>query len=261
MSGVIEFLGTGASTGVPLIGCQCNVCASNNLKNRRLRTSVRIFAKDKEFLIDATPDFRQQALTYGIDIPDALLLTHSHFDHIGGLEELRVYNVKYQRPIECYLSNATFLNLKKLFYYHFGGEGRDKNYTAEYTFHPFEHDSGTFDIDGINVQYFSYAQGNMPVTGFRIGALAYITDIKQYDTSIFSYLKNLDVLVISALRFSESKMQMTFDEALSFVKMAQPKKTYFTHLSHDIEFEKVSSTLAQEIMLAYDGLRVEFSLE
>jgi len=258
MSATIEFLGTGASTGVPVIGCRCAVCFSEDPKNKRLRTSARILVNEKQLLIDATPDFRQQALKFGIDTPDALLLTHTHYDHIGGLEELRVYTIEGKTPIPCYLSRESFSSITKLFYYHFDPKSDDKNFAAEYDFRILNDLSGSFDIDGQDVHYFTYFQGDMPVTGFRVGRLAYVVDIKQYDEEIFSHLQDLEVLVVSTLRFSPSRMQMTVDEALAFAKKVGAQKTYFTHLSHEID---VNTWLEQDVMLAYDGLQVEFSLE
>ena len=238
-----------------MIGCSCTACRSSDSKNRRLRTSAWIRAGQTNLLIDASPDFRAQALLYRIPAPDALLITHTHFDHIGGMEELRAYNVRHNRPIPCFLSQNSFDNIKKLFYYYFEKEG----FSASFDFHTLA-SQASFEVGKIPISTFEYFQGPMEVTGYRLGRMAYITDIKQYDPSLFSHLRNLDVLVLSAVWTTSTKMQLSLDEAVEFAKKAEAKKTYLTHLSHDIEFQAVSSALPSGIELAYDGLCVEFAL-
>jgi len=260
MQGSIQFLGTGGSAGVPIIGCRCRVCVGDQEKNSRLRSSVLVRVREKSFLIDVTPDFRQQALRYRLEQPDALLLTHTHYDHVGGLEELRAYTMKSHRPVACYLSGQSFESVKRLYYYHFLPRDTSTSLRSLYAFHSFPDDSGTCEIDGVSVQYFSYRQGNMPVTGFRIGSFAYVTDIKQYDESIFSFLQHLDLLVVSAPRFEHSYMQLTLKEAIDFARKVGAKKTFFTHLSHEIDYEEVSSLLPEGVELAYDGLEQFFSI-
>lgn len=243
-----------------MIGCDCSVCRSENPRNMRLRTSARILIDSKDVIIDVTPDFREQALRYSIGSPAAVLVTHTHYDHIGGLEELRAYNIHTRRAIPCYLSAASHENVKKLFYYHFTPRSEKANFSAMMEFHVLPHSSGAFEIDGIPIQYFSYAQGNMPVTGFRIGSLAYITDIKQYDDSIFSHLEDLEVLVISAAWHVPPRMQFSLEEAMAFQQRVRASNTYCIHLSHDIDYDKDSPSLPHGVSLAYDGLKVDFSL-
>jgi phosphoribosyl 1,2-cyclic phosphate phosphodiesterase len=243
-----------------MIGCQCSTCRSTNPKNKRLRSGAYIRIGNNHILIDASPDFRQQALLYEIPIPNALLITHTHFDHIGGLEELRAYNVHHKRPIHCFLSSASLENIKKLFYYHFETKSEEKNFSASFDFHVLPPSPNTFDVNEIPISTLEYSQGPMAVTGYRFGKLAYVTDIKRFAPSIFDLLQDLDTLILSAGWISPSRMQLNLEEALEFQRKVGAKKTYLTHLSHDIEYQTVTSTLPKEVELAYDGLNIEFFL-
>jgi len=259
--GVLQFLGTGPSTGVPVVGCRCSVCVSDDPRNHRLRSSVRVCVGEKLILIDASPDFRQQALKYHITMPDALCITHTHYDHIGGLEELRVFNFQKKKAVPCFLSDASFLSVQKLFYYHFSSRKEQESFAAEMDFHVLSSEQGTLSLDEIDLSYFSYWHGSMPVTGWRIGELGYVTDIKQYDPVVFEALSDIEVLIIGVSCFGASRTQMTIEEALEFREKVGAKRTYFTHLSHDIDYARASAMLPEDIRLAYDGLEVQFMVE
>lgn len=250
----IVFLGTGASAGIPIIGCHCAVCTSTDPKNRRLRASLLLSVGKKRFLIDAGPDIREQALRYHIDSLDGLLLTHTHYDHIGGLEELRCYNFMQKKALPCLLSKESYQEIQKLFYYLFEKRSTDTSYAAQFDFMPLSQEAGSVDFCGLEVRYFSYRQGGMKVLGFRIQDVAYVTDIKDYPGHIFQELTGLSTLIVSALRFTESKMQFSIDEAIDFAKKVQAKKTYLMHMAHDIDHKHLLTLLPDTITLAYDGL-------
>ena len=262
VTGRFLFLGTGASSGVPVIGCSCAVCTSSNKKNRRLRASAYISFSDKHLLVDAGPDIRQQALLYKIRNVDALLLTHTHYDHIGGLEEMRVFNFLQQKTIPCFLSRESELAAKKLFYYLFEkGSKNGRAFTAALNFHKLKGRSGKVVCEGLEVEYFGYSQGHMQVTGYRFGDLAYVTDIKHYDKKIFDHLQGLSTLIISALRFIPAPLQFTVDEAIDFAKKAGAKKTYLMHLSHEVEYKHLQTLLPESFFPAYDGLEIPFEAQ
>lgn len=256
--GKLLFLGTGASTGIPVIGCSCKTCTSENPKDKRLRTSALIRCSGKSILIDSGPDIRRQALAHHITTLDGLILTHTHFDHIGGLEELRTYNFIQKAPISCLLSQESLNDLKQLFFYIFSEKMHGKNFTSEFDFQLLSQPSGEVELNGLPVRYFTYSQGEMKVLGLRFGDLAYFTDIKQYTNEIFEFLKGVSTLVISALRFTPSHLHLTIDEAIDFVKQTGVNKSYFIHLSHEIEHEYVESLLPTHVHLAYDGLEIPF---
>jgi phosphoribosyl 1,2-cyclic phosphate phosphodiesterase len=257
MSKVI-FLGTGSSPGVPEIGCKCKVCLSNLDYNKRLRPSVLIKKNSKNILIDPSPDFRLQALKHKINRIDAILITHIHFDHIAGLDDLRALNRLQKEKLRLYLSKNCFIDIKNRYEYLFL-DNSDQIESAKFDFHILENHEGSFDIDGIKISYFKYHQNKIhEVLGYRIDDLAYITDIKIYNDNIFKFLKNINTLILSCLRYEKSTVHFNVEEAISFAKKVNANISYFTHMAHEIDYETLSKELSKNMKLAYDNLEIEF---
>lgn len=258
--GSLLFLGTGASTGIPVIGCSCKVCSSLEEKDKRLRSSSLVRYEGKNYLIDVGPDIRRQALKYAINSLEALIITHTHYDHIGGLEELRIYNFIQKKPTPCLVTQESLNDIKHLFYYLFAEKVKGQNHTAQYDFQTIEAAKGETSISGLPICYITYYQGEMKVLGLRFGDLAYLTDIKNYTEDIFSFLEGVKTLVVSALRFTPSHLHFTIDEAIDFAGRVGAPKSYFIHLSHEIEHAHVQSLLPIGMYLAYDGLEIPFHI-
>lgn len=260
MTNKILFLGTGSSAGIPAISCNCLVCRSDDKKNKRLRPSCLIKIKNKTFLLDVSPDFRQQALINDINHIDGIILTHSHYDHAGGLPEIRQYNFLEKKAIPCLLSNESLKELQKIFYYIFESPNANKSLGPLLEFQKLKDDNGTCSFNDIKIKYFSFFQKETKVTGYRIGSLAYVSDIKKYQEDIFDYLKDLDILVLSAPRTNPSPMHFSINDAIFFSQKVGAKKTYFTHIAHETDHKTINESLPENIFLAYDGLELEFNL-
>ena len=258
MRGIFLFLGTGSSTGVPVIGCKCSVCSSPSLKNRRLRSAGWIQVDGRSFLIDVGPDFRQQALTYGIDQVDGLLLTHTHYDHIAGIDDLRIFSVRSKKPIPCLLSYESYEDLK-LRYFYFFKEG--KSMTAQFACQQLPANEGQVSFLDLPIRYFSYSQGDMKVIGYRLGDFAYVSDIRDFSSAVFSHLEGVNHLVLSALRQESNPLHLSVGEAVDFAKRVGAKKTWLTHMSHSLDYEETNSHLPVEVQLAYDGQTIEFEMD
>lgn len=259
--GRLLFLGTGGSMGTPVISCSCEVCLSDNPRNRRFRSSALISIENKIFLIDCGPDFKQQALLYGIGMIDGLILTHAHNDHTAGLDELRIFCLKNGKPIPCLLSPETKKDIKIRFNYFFEDKEPYIGLLTRFAMQEFESDRGEVFFEGIKIRYFSYYQLGMRVDGIRIGNLAYISDIKEYPETIFDELKGVKTLVLSALRFERTKMHFNIDDAINFARKAGVEKTWLMHVSHDLDHEKGNAYLPDNMEMAYDGLQIEFEEE
>lgn len=259
MIGSFLFLGTGASVGVPVIGCTCAVCASTLSYNQRLRPSGLITIGRKRFLIDVGPDFRQQALKYGIDSLDCLLVTHTHFDHIAGIDELRIYYLRNKTPIPCILSKESHQSLKARYPYLFKPIGEETTLSAQFDWHLLPEDAGAIEVLGINISYFSYFQGAMKVTGYRIGDLAYVTDIRDYNDSIFHFLKGVRILILGALWDQISSNHFSLGEAVAFARKTKAVMTRLTHMNHTLDYQTINQALPSDVKLGYDGLEIEFA--
>ncbi|MBK9148641.1 MAG: MBL fold metallo-hydrolase [Flavobacteriales bacterium] len=250
----LEFLGTGTSQGVPVIGCACAVCRSNDTRDQRLRTSALIRVGGKQLLIDAGPDLRQQLLRAQVDRLDAVLLTHEHMDHISGIDDLRALNFRMKRPMDLHSDPATLDAIRRVYSYAFAKERYPG--VPELDLVPIE--GRSFSAGGILLDVIHVMHHRMPVLGFRIGGLAYITDAKTIDAGEVERLRGIDTLVLNALRIEEHVSHLNLKEALAMVERIAPKRAYFTHISHLLgRHEEVSRGLPGNVALAYDGLRVD----
>ena len=259
MQGKLLFLGTGASVGVPMIGCPCAVCHSPSPFNHRLRPSALIEIGNKRFLIDVGPDFRQQALQYGIDYLDGVLLTHAHYDHTAGLDDLRPLCFRRKYPLPFLLSQATAEEIERRYDYLFHTTAYPQdNGLPRFNLHRLTEERGEVEFEGINWQYVSYWQGGMLVKGFRVGQLAYLTDIYDFPHTLFDDLQGVEILVISALRHDKSPIHFSIEEAVTFAQQLQARETWLIHLSHNLEYEATNALLPPNVRLAYDGLTLTF---
>jgi len=258
-NGTLLFLGTGGSMGIPVIGCDCSVCSSDNPCNKRLRPSVLLQVSGKQFLVDAGPEFRVQALRYGISRLDGVLFTHSHHDHVAGIDDLRAYSYKNQIPLPTLVSEETAKDLRSRFFYLFDPKTPSASAAgARFDLQVLEGKRGTVDFNGLHVRYVTYEQGGMQVNGFIVGSLAYLSDIRNYPETLFADLEGVDTVIISALRFTSSPLHFTVDEAVDFIQKSGVKKGLLTHVSHDLDHDKTNAYLPSHIRMAYDGMIVEF---
>lgn len=259
MKGKVLFLGSGGSAGVPIIGCACAVCSSSVPFNRRLRPSLLLTMQGKKLILDVGPDFREQALRYKLDHIDGVLLSHAHYDHIAGIDELRIYAFQKKRPVPCLVSAATLEEIKMRYYYLIPSKDKVAA-AAKLHFVLLEQESGVAIFEGLPIHYMSYFQLGMKVTGFRLGNFAYLTDLLDYSEDIFSHLDKIDILVVSGRRFEQSIAHLSIDEAIAFAQRTSAKAIYLTHLSHEIDYHKESQTLPPNVQLAYDGLELAIEL-
>ncbi len=260
MQGRFLFLGTGGSMGVPVIGCPCSVCHSQLAVNCRKRSAGLITLADKVFLIDAGPDFREQALRFSVQRLDGVLLTHHHFDHVGGLDDLRIYYLIQKKPLPCLLSQDTMEELRARYHYIFRPREEGKSLTAQLDFHLLPDDFGFIDFQGVKFQYMTFSQAETKVTGYRIGTLAYVSDIREYSEELLIALKGVKTLIVSALREVPTRMHFSIDEAVAFARLVGAKQTYLTHIAHDLDHQATHAILPDDIRLGFDGLEITFEM-
>ncbi|MGG9970438.1 MBL fold metallo-hydrolase [Ferruginibacter sp. SUN002] len=251
----ITFLGTGTSTGVPMIACDCIVCASSNSKDQRLRSSILVESSATSFVIDTTPDFRTQMLRERVKKLDAVLFTHPHKDHVAGLDDVKAFSYFSGKAMEVFANALTEEALKREFAYAFA----DKKYPGIPEINLNTIDETPFmigDIPVIPVMVWHY---KMPVMAFRIGKFTYITDANKIDESEKEKIKGSEAMVVNALRHKEHLSHYTIDEAIALVKELKVPKGYFTHISHQLGlYEDINKDLPSGMELAYDGLQLFF---
>mgnify|MGYP000164750553 FL=1 len=249
----ITFLGTGTSQGIPMIANDDPVCLSNDSKDKRLRSSVMISWDDTCYVIDCGPDFRQQMLRENIQAINGVLFTHEHSDHTAGIDDLRPFTYK-MGEVPIYAQERVIESLKVRFSYIFETENR---YAGAPKLTENIIDSSSFILSGVDVTPIVVMHGKLPITGYRFGDVAYITDLKTISDHEKKKLDGLDILIVNALRITAHPTHLNLEEALCFVNEIKPKRAYFTHISHKLGFhEDVERTLPENVFLSYDGLQI-----
>lgn len=247
----VTFLGTGTSQGVPVVACGCDVCLSENILDKRLRASVLIEMNEKVLVIDAGPDFRQQMLSAKVNTLDAILITHEHYDHIAGLDDIRAFNWVQKKPTDIYAEHRVQLSIKKIFSYVFASS----KYPGIPQMNLFDIDEQPFSVQGIEVVPIRGMHYKLPVLGYRIGDFTYVTDMKTIAEEEIEKIKGSKVMVVDALRKEEHISHMNLNQALEIIDMVKPEKAFLTHISHLMGLQKeVSKELPSNVSFAYDGL-------
>lgn len=248
----VRFLGTGTSTGVPQIGCNCEVCNSSDLRDKRLRASIRVEVDDKIILIDCSPDFRQQMLSLPFRGIDAILFTHEHYDHVGGIDDLRPFSVF--GAVDLYMEERLEDTLRERLPYCF----TEYKYLGVPDLTVKRINVGEdFQIGTVKVTPIRVMHCRLPILGFRIGNFAYLTDVKTIEETELEKLNGVNTLVISALRKKEHISHLTLDEALKIIDQVKPKISYLTHMSHEMGIHaKIEEELPPHVLFAYDDLEI-----
>jgi phosphoribosyl 1,2-cyclic phosphate phosphodiesterase len=249
----VTLIGTGTSTGVPVIGCRCAVCTSEDPRNRRLRPAALVELAGGTILVDTPTDLRQQALRHEIERVDAVLYTHAHADHILGLDELRVYNFRQGATIPCYGPAAALASIRRTFAYAFepGQEGGGK---PQIELVPVD---GPLELFGTPVVPVPVRHGSLEVYGYRFGRFAYVTDVSFVPEESFALLAGVEVLVLGALRYRPHTTHFTFEEAFVAAARIGARRTLLTHIAHDVDHAAPALRLPPGVEIGYDGLVVE----
>jgi phosphoribosyl 1,2-cyclic phosphate phosphodiesterase len=249
----ITVLGSGTSVGVPTIACGCAVCRSPDPKDKRLRPSVLLSYNGRNVVIDTTPDFRTQVLRAGVERLDAVVFTHGHADHVMGLDDVRPFNYHQRSGIPIYGSAQTLDAVRRVFSYVF------EDYAHESSVPRLEMrvlDGGPFDLFGLCVRPIPLKHGSLDVYGYRFGAAAYLTDHSAIPQTSMEALGGLDILFLDALRHRPHPTHTTVARALEYVAELKPRRTFLTHICHDLGHEETERALPANVRLAYDGLEI-----
>lgn len=256
MKATLTVLGSGTSMGVPTIGCSCRVCTSSDPHDRRLRPSIMVQYGGRCVLIDTTPDFREQAIREKITQIDAILYTHAHADHILGLDDVRPLSFRSPDKIPLYAHEDTAQAMETIFRYIFdasykyGGIARVEMNRI----------NGSLDLFGARFDPVKIIHGDAEIHGFRFGSAAYLTDFSEIPPESMERLRGLDVLFLDALRHRPHPTHSTVENSLRLVRELEPRRAFFTHISHDLAHEETNRNLPENVKLAHDGLKLEFDI-
>lgn len=260
-AGRVIFLGTGTSHGVPMIGCSCDTCRSDDPRDRRLRPSIYLEVPGRaRILVDTATDLRQQALAHGISRLDAILFTHSHADHVMGFDETRRFNAASGASMPVYADARTWDDLRRTFHYVFDGKPRQGGGIPQVEAHDIE-PGVPFSVAGLRVVPVPIWHGRAPILGFRFGDFAYLTDCSGIPDSSYPLLAGVETLVVDALRFRTHPTHFSVDEALEAIARVAPRRAWLTHICHDLSHATVDAGLPAGVSLAYDGLSVDVRVD
>ena len=255
----IVFLGTGTSVGVPVIGCDCRVCASPDPHNKRLRSSIYVVAEGTHLVIDTSLDFRQQALAYRVPRVDAVLITHAHADHIFGLDDIRRYNTIQGAVIPVYASPGTVADLRRIFTY-VAAEHPERG-----VFRPrldFVEVREPFGVGAVRIEPLPIMHGRMETYGFRLGAggcsFGYVPDCKQMTDDVVERFRGVDAMILDGLRHRSHPTHHTLEEAVALLKRIGARHSYLTHICHDLDHDEAQQVLPDGMFVSYDGLTLEW---
>jgi phosphoribosyl 1,2-cyclic phosphate phosphodiesterase len=253
---IVTVLGTGTSHGVPMIGCECAVCTSDDPRDKRTRTSVHVAYEDGySILVDVSPEVRVQCLANGIKRADAVLLTHHHADHIAGMDDLRRFNWIQNSEVPVYGQPETLEVVRRMFAYAFDANPAHRSSRPAISLHPID---GPFELGGHRIVPVPLLHGEMPVLGFRFGPFAYCTDVSRIPEGSVPLLAELEVLILAGLRYRPHPMHFNIEQATAWARRIGARATYLTHLTHDISHAKTSAELPDGVGLAYDGQVLRF---
>lgn len=246
-------LGSGTSHGVPMIGCCCQVCTSNDPRDRRTRPSIYVKLGGVRLLVDTSPELRLQCLAAGIDAVDAVLFTHHHADHVAGLDDLRRFNWLMKKALPCYGTPRTLDGLRRMFSYAFEAAADSPHSRPQLEL--IEITDRTFEIAGERIVPVPLMHGPMPVLGYRFGRFAYCTDCSVIPPDSFPLLRGLEVLILDALRLDPHPTHFSLPQAVDAAERIGAGRTYFTHMAHQLQHAETNARLPRGMALAYDGLR------
>lgn len=253
----VTLLGTGTSTGVPMIACNCEVCRSNDPRDKRLRVSVLIEHDSKNIVIDTSADFREQMLRHKVTHLEAVLYTHHHYDHIAGFDDLRAFQFLRKKAPVCYADAPTAVNIKRVFNYAFGAATQKGGGLPEVPIKVI--DTTPFDVFGLQTIPVPLLHGNMEILGFRIGSFAYLTDCSSVPSGSMTLLTGLEVLILDGLRHKPHPTHLSIEESVMLARKIGAQTTYLTHMNHDILHARDEQLLPADVRFGYDGLSFDVS--